>query len=381
MNTSEKHHRWILLLAPIATCSGIGLASPWLGTYAPLIGLLVSLFLGVLILKAWPSTTPVPVTVQEPQTQDNVPTNQPIPREHFQTAETDLAHTVQQYGLQEDQLEILRKLVQVSEGVYQAIVQNGEYASTTGSIALKLTHDAKAGDTAVQETRKAMGLIAEKIGIVEEIARQTNMLALNAAIEAARAGEQGKGFAVVAAEVRKLAERSQKAAQEIASTSAQSIQISQNASDLIRQIIPGIDQTFGLVEDIKSSNSAQANQVQHISELLTEFSSLTPTSFAKPKRQVDTPKERIAPLAPAKSRPEPRIQPQNVSKPESKNWTPRTDKLVTDSKTFPDLDTQFESSKPIVQKSTPPAPKSKGIDLILDDASDDDFERYAKDHK
>ena len=95
------------------------------------------------------------------------------------------------------------------------IKQNADNATVTDGIAMKASKDAIDGGAAVKQTVEAMKEIAGKIGIVDDIAYQTNMLALNAAIEAARAGEHGKGFAVVAAEVRKLAERSQVAAREI----------------------------------------------------------------------------------------------------------------------------------------------------------------------
>jgi methyl-accepting chemotaxis protein len=106
--------------------------------------------------------------------------------------------------------------------------------------------------------------IADKIGIVEEIARQTNLLALNAAIEAARAGEHGKGFAVVAAEVRKLAERSQFAAAEISELSGSSVEIAEKGGKMLEQIVPDIQRTAELVQEISASSGEQnagANQI------------------------------------------------------------------------------------------------------------------------
>ncbi|PLY02660.1 MAG: chemotaxis protein, partial [Desulfuromonas sp.] len=113
------------------------------------------------------------------------------------------------------------------------IRQNADNAKETEKIALKGAEDAQQGGQAVQDTVVAMKSIADKIMIIEEIARQTNLLALNAAIEAARAGEQGKGFAVVAAEVRKLAERSQLAAAEISELSISSVEVAENAGVLL----------------------------------------------------------------------------------------------------------------------------------------------------
>ena len=106
-----------------------------------------------------------------------------------------------------------------------------------------------------------MKQIAQKIGIVEDIAYQTNLLALNAAIEAARAGEHGKGFAVVASEVRKLAERSQVAANEISDLATSSVQIAEATGKLISDIVPSINKTADLVQEIAASSSEQASGV------------------------------------------------------------------------------------------------------------------------
>jgi len=151
------------------------------------------------------------------------------------------------------------------------IKQNAENAQKTESIARKSALSAEAGGKAVMQTVDAMKQIAEKITIIEEIARSTNMLSLNASIEAARAGEYGKGFAVVASEVGKLAERSSREASEINALSVSSVKIAEEAGITIRDLIPEIRQTADLVQEISAASGEQdtgANQInQSISQL------------------------------------------------------------------------------------------------------------------
>jgi methyl-accepting chemotaxis protein len=137
------------------------------------------------------------------------------------------------------------------------IQQNADNSQQTERIARKAAEDALEGGRAVAETVTAMKQIASKITIIEEIARQTNLLALNAAIEAARAGEHGRGFAVVASEVRKLAERSQKAAGEISKLSGSSVQVAEKAGDLLAKLVPDIQRTAELVQEINGSSKEQ----------------------------------------------------------------------------------------------------------------------------
>ncbi|TCK59363.1 HAMP domain-containing methyl-accepting chemotaxis protein [Seleniivibrio woodruffii] len=151
------------------------------------------------------------------------------------------------------------------------INQNADNALQTEKIALKAAGDAKEGGEAVQQTVKAMKEIADKISIIEEIARQTNLLALNAAIEAARAGEHGKGFAVVAAEVRKLAERSQEAAGEISELSSSSVAIAEKAGQLLDRILPDIQKTAELVQEITAGSSEMRTGGEQINSAIQQL--------------------------------------------------------------------------------------------------------------
>ncbi|MBF0261570.1 MAG: HAMP domain-containing protein [Magnetococcales bacterium] len=151
------------------------------------------------------------------------------------------------------------------------IQQNSDNSSTTQTIALKASKDAEEGGQAVIQAVTAMKEIASKIGIIEEIARQTNLLALNAAIEAARAGEHGKGFAVVAAEVRKLAERSQTAAGEISHLSSSSVGVAERAGGIINMLVPDIQKTAELIQEIAAASQEQNQGVAQINQAIQQL--------------------------------------------------------------------------------------------------------------
>jgi len=157
------------------------------------------------------------------------------------------------------------------EEMSSSIKQNADNASQTEKISNKSAVDAREGGKAVQETVAAMKEIATKISIIEEIARQTNLLALNAAIEAARAGEHGKGFAVVASEVRKLAERSQTAAGEISELSGRSVQVAESAGQMLTAILPDIQRTAELVQEISASSKEQDAGADQINKAIQQL--------------------------------------------------------------------------------------------------------------
>jgi methyl-accepting chemotaxis protein len=166
------------------------------------------------------------------------------------------------------------------EEMTASISQNGDNAKITEGIAAQAARGAKEGGEAVRETVQAMQRIAERIGIVDEIAYQTNLLALNAAIEAARAGTQGRGFAVVAAEVRKLAERSQVAAHEIGDLAATSVRMAERAGKLLDEIVPAIQRTSDLVQEIAAASGEQTGGVSQINTAMNQLSQTTQSSAA-----------------------------------------------------------------------------------------------------
>lgn len=151
------------------------------------------------------------------------------------------------------------------------IQQNTDNAQETEKIAFRAAEDVQEGSKAVNQTVDSMKKIAEKIGIIGEIARQTNLLALNAAVEAARAGEHGKGFAVVAAEVRKLAERSQLAANEINELSSSSVAIADKSGKLLEQIVPNIQKTSRLVQEISASSTEQNAGAEQVNNAIQQL--------------------------------------------------------------------------------------------------------------
>ena len=171
------------------------------------------------------------------------------------------------------------------------IRQNTDNAMQTEKIAVKSASDAKDGGKAVMETVSAMKQIATKISIIEEIARQTNLLALNAAIEAARAGEHGKGFAVVASEVRKLAERSQAAAGEISQLSTTSVAIAEQAGDMLNKMLPDIQKTAELVQEISASSKEQDTGADQINKAIQQLDQIIQQNAGAAEEMASTTEE------------------------------------------------------------------------------------------
>ncbi len=171
------------------------------------------------------------------------------------------------------------------------IRQNADNAIQTEKIAIQTASDAQEGGGAVTATVGAMKEIAEKIVIIEEIARQTNLLALNAAIEAARAGDHGKGFAVVAAEVRKLAERSQQAAAEINDLSTNSVEVAEKAGQMLEVIVPKIQRTAELVQEISAASREQDAGAEQINKSIQQLDAVIQQNASASEEMASTAEE------------------------------------------------------------------------------------------
>ena len=177
------------------------------------------------------------------------------------------------------------------EEMVSNIKQNADNAQQTDKIATKSAKDARESGKCVLEAVGAMKEIASKISIIEEIARQTNLLALNAAIEAARAGEHGKGFAVVAAEVRKLAERSQKAAGEINQLSGTTVKVSEKAGEMLDKLVPDIQKTAELVQEITAASKEQDTGSEQINKALQQLEKVIQQNASAAEEMASTTEE------------------------------------------------------------------------------------------
>jgi methyl-accepting chemotaxis protein len=174
------------------------------------------------------------------------------------------------------------------------IKQNADNAAQTEKIARQSSKDAEASGLAVDRAVVAMRTIAEKISIVQEIARQTDLLALNAAVEAARAGEHGRGFAVVASEVRKLAERSQTAAAEISSVSGETVKAAQEAGDMLNRLVPDIKKTAELISEISAACREQDVGASQINEAIQQLDKVTQQNSSASEQMSATSEELAA---------------------------------------------------------------------------------------
>ncbi|GFO53539.1 hypothetical protein GMSM_05460 [Geomonas sp. Red276] len=248
------------------------------------------------------------------------------------------------------------------------IRQNADNAQQTEKIAVKLAVDAREGGKAVNETVKAMNDIAAKISIVEEIARQTNLLALNAAIEAARAGEHGKGFAVVASEVRKLAERSQKAAAEISELSISSVQVAEHAGTLLANILPDVQKTAELVQEISASSREQDSGAEQINKAIQQLDQVIQQNAGSSEEMASTAEE----LSSQSEKLQAMIEFFRIDEFRVAQRARRP--LPREAQPEPKLTMSARREKPQVRK--PQAASGGGHHLVLEDEEDQGFEKF-----
>ncbi|MCO6051052.1 methyl-accepting chemotaxis protein [Mesorhizobium sp. RP14(2022)] len=180
------------------------------------------------------------------------------------------------------------------EEMAATIKQSADNAGQTEAIARQSALDAQASGEAVGRAVSAMQTIAQKINVVQEIARQTDLLALNAAVEAARAGEHGRGFAVVASEVRKLAERSQAAAAEISTLSTDTVQAAQAAGEMLKKLVPDIQKTAELVEEISGASREQNAGAAQINAAIQQLDKVTQQNTSAAEQMSSTSEELAA---------------------------------------------------------------------------------------
>jgi methyl-accepting chemotaxis protein len=177
------------------------------------------------------------------------------------------------------------------EEMSASIQHNADNAQQTEKISIKAANDIMEGNKSVSQTVSAMKTIAEKIKVIGEIARQTNILALNAAVEAARVGEHGKGFAVVAAEVRKLAERSHTAAAEINDLSKNSVEVAEKSGQLLAEIMPDIQRTSSLVQEIAASSLEQNESAGQVNIALQQLNQIVQRNAANAEEMASSSEE------------------------------------------------------------------------------------------
>ncbi len=252
------------------------------------------------------------------------------------------------------------------------IRQNADNAKQTESIAVQVAGDAEKSGEAVTETAVAMRSIAEKISIIEEIARQTNMLALNAAIEAARAGEHGKGFAVVADAVRKLAERSQGAAAEISNLSNSSVEIAEQAGEMLEKIVPEIRRNAELVQEINAASTEQDTGAEQINAALQQLDKVIQQNASNSEEMASTAEE----LASQAQQLQKNISFFKVDESSMGSNNPQVQKRAV-AQAVRETHTHSGSDQDVVVvKRDVGSSHGVSLDMGLDDDLDNEFERY-----
>ena len=259
------------------------------------------------------------------------------------------------------------------EEMASTIKQSADNASQTETIARQSAADAKASGEAVDKSVKAMQTIAEKIMVVQEIARQTDLLALNAAVEAARAGEHGRGFAVVASEVRKLAERSQTAAAEISTLSDETVKAARSSGEMLAKLVPDIQRTAELVEEISAGSREQNAGAAQINTAIQQLDKVTQQNTSAAEEMSATSEE----LAGQAEELESAISYFKLDEAQA-SAVNRNTKPAAKNRSATNLRSAILEQAPHMKPKKPAATASGGFDLDLGDADDELDSEFAR---